>query len=99
MTRLAGLPFCDGRVTLLGRANKQLGSLSLVTSIKARQSQHARALLSALETGKGVAKHAKVDPLYNFSPYKRGYILTQNLNWSYLGGKIVKKIKLGDSKG
>ena len=50
VTRLAGSPFYDGRVTLLAGANfspyKQFGSPSRVNFVEARQSEHARALLA-----------------------------------------------------
>ena len=48
VTRLAGWPFFDGRVTLLAGPSpyKHFGSPSRVNSVKARQSEIARALLA-----------------------------------------------------
>ena len=48
VTRLAGLPFCVGRVTLLAGPtflHINTGSPSRVNSVKERRSEHARALL------------------------------------------------------
>ena len=50
VTRLAGSPFFYSRVTLLARLT--FFHINWVKSVKVRQSEHARALLSALDSGK-----------------------------------------------